>query len=164
MVSISYPATLQVQTVKSLSVSVANYLAAVTGFRSVGRVNQEDFNTSNSSFIFGKHFELVKRPIVMRSILRFTDFSSLSNPTQVFKCDCCFGLFSFLDKLFADVVIDVTLKPRFSPREPFQEAFRPFRAFSLNRSSNSNKLSAGFLELFSLPGLTPKSWVSSPFL
>ncbi len=153
MVSIPYPTTICVNTSKTFFVPVANYLAAVTGFTCISRVNQNQINTSKIGFVLGQQAQLIESPTVVFSSLRKPDFGTLPNPSQIFKSNYA-KVFGFCDKLFADLVVNPMHESSFSPREPSKQSFRTLSAFALNRGSNTGKFSTGFSELLTVPGFT----------
>ncbi len=70
---------------KIFPVTVADYFATVTGFTCVPWVNQNQVNASNIGFVLGQQLKLAERPRIMFSFLRFPDFGTLPNPSQIFK-------------------------------------------------------------------------------
>ena len=156
MVSISYPTTQFIDTAKVFPISVANYFAAVTGFRCISGVNQNQINASNIGFIFAQQSKLVESPGIMFSSLRFSDFGPLPNTSQIFKSNYS-KIRRFFYKLFADIVIDPFLKPSLSTREPSKQSFRRLSAFALNRRSYTGKFGSGFTKLFPMPRFSRRS-------
>ncbi|MBF2080230.1 MAG: hypothetical protein IGR76_17370 [Synechococcales cyanobacterium T60_A2020_003] len=70
---------------------------------------------------------------MLSALLRPFDYGTLSNSSQVFKRNRGIERFSLIDQWTANGVIQPLLKASLSPREPFQEALCPLRAFGLQR-------------------------------
>jgi hypothetical protein len=125
--------------------------AFVTGLTRISRVNQYQLDSRNSGFIGCELAQLVERPTMVLSMLRFTNFGVLPNARQILKRNGRISSLRFVDQLTADGVIDVCLESAFSPREPFKELFCPSDAFGLNARPNMHKVVANFLNLLSRP-------------
>lgn len=124
--------------------------------RGISRWDKDNAHPSQDSFIGDKHPELIKRPIVRSSSLSLVarlSIQRLTNIGQVFKRQCRTYCLSFAHQLSADAVVDVFLKPRFSPREPLEESSRPTSAFGLKRCSDPRVTVASSLQLATIPSL-----------
>ena len=131
-------------------------MTAAASLRGVGRWNKNNRNSSQDSFIGNKHSELVERPIVCFSPLSFIarlGIQRLTNIGQIFKRQCRTYYLSFVYQLSANAVVDIFLKPRFSPREPLEKSSRPTSAFGLKRCSDSGIAVASSLQLATVPSL-----------
>ena len=128
-----------------------------TGLRGVSRLNQNYTNSSNTGFIFCEQSQLKKSPSIDFCSGFLPNFRPQSNTRQVFKSNCRIKLFSLLYKLFADVVIDPFLKPRFLTREPSKQAFCGLSAFGLNRGADADKFISSCSKFVSVPGFSCRS-------
>lgn len=132
-------------------------VASGTGLRSISWWHKHYRNPSNSGFIQNIFFQLVESPIVSFTLFFFTArfaVQRLSDIGQILKHQCCTEFFSFLYKLFTNVVVNPRLKPTFSTREPPKQSFTAFGAFALNVSSDSTIPVSKFVQLFTTPSLT----------
>ena len=115
---------------------MATVATAMTGFRSVGRINHHHGQASRLRFVLHELPQLIEGPGMVQCPLCLAHFGPLAYPGQVFQGDSlprdlCRG-----DELFTDDVVD---RPHMAPlmsRQPFQEAYGPSCAFSLERTSN----------------------------
>ena len=129
-------------------------MATTASLRCVSRRHKDNGDSSQNSFICNKHPELIERPIVRPSPLSFVTglgIQRLANIGQVFKRQCCIYCLGFVYQLSADTVVDIFLKPRFSPREPLEESSRPTSAFGLKRCSDPRVTVASSLQLATIP-------------
>lgn len=131
-----------------------NVMATATSLRGISRWDKDNGNSSQDSFVGDKHPELIKRPIVCPSpfgLVARLGIQRFANIAQVFKRQCRTYCLSFIHQLSADAVVNVFLKPRFFPREPLEESFRPSRAFGLKRCSAKRITVASSLQLATIP-------------
>ncbi len=142
-------------TAKRFCIPLANMQAVMTGLAGGLGLNQNHWDSCNCSLVVGEHSQLIERPVVMLSaLLRPFDYGTLSNSSQVFKRNRGIERFSLIDQLTANGVIQPLLKASLFPREPFQEALCPLRAFGLQRRPDFSEVVANFLDLLTIPGLT----------
>ncbi len=131
-------------------------MASAARLRGISRWNKDNGNSSQDSFIGDKRPKLIERPIVRSSPLSFVpglSIQRLTNISQVFKRQRRTYCRRFVHQLSADAVVDVFLKPRFSPREPLEEPSCPTSAFGLKRCSNSVVAVTSSLQLATIPSL-----------
>lgn len=109
-------------------------VAPMTDFRGVSRIDKHQRDTSRLSLVGDKLPQLVKRPTGVAVALRLAHLRPLPNARQVFQGNLALRRMSFLDKLFADPVVDRSHVALLSPRQPFQKPLRFLRAFGLKRT------------------------------
>jgi len=128
-----------------LACSLSAFSADVTGFRSIGRINENNRNAFAFGLIFDKGAKLIECPRVMQSSLSFPQLLVCSFPDvrQVFKSNGGFLRHSFIDYLTTDPVVDAFLIARLASFEPCHEsaATAPSGSastacFRLNRPAN----------------------------
>jgi hypothetical protein len=108
-----------------LALNRVNVSAVRASLTRVSGWNKNNTDTSNSRFVVNKQPELIKRPVICPTSLGFAArllIQRLSNIGQVFKRQSSPLLFSFLNKLLTDIVIQPLLKALFSPRKPSQKS------------------------------------------
>ena len=110
-----------------------------TPLRSIMRVHVSDYNAFFDGLIFDKGLKLGKRPAVDDGPLPFDESYSLSDMLKVLE-DECIAPVGIIHDLFANTVVYVGHPASFFSAEPFQEFFRSFRAFGLERRPEFNIL------------------------
>jgi len=138
-------------TAKRLSVPVANPMAARTGLGCVGRVDQNNWNTSDRRLIGEERPELIEAPSMMLSALSLSHLGPLANAGQVFECDRAAGGNCFRYDAFRDGVIGGLTKPRFLAAEPPKQPSGRLGAFALDRATRIEITFPDCLSLAPLP-------------
>ncbi len=146
-----------VTTAKHLPVSMPNMQALVAGLGRVCRVDKNHRNSSNGSLVVGEHPQLIERPTMVLSSLRFPNLCPLSDTRKVFKGDSGIQLFGLCYQRLADIVVDPILKSCLSPRKPSQQSSRTASAFGLDKTSDACVFSSDGLKLATIPVSTCRS-------
>lgn len=130
---------------KLLTCSLSALTADVTGFRSVGRVNQNNGNAFSFSLVFDHGAKLIESPRVMQSFLSLSQFlvCSLPDIRQVFQGNSRIAGDSLVNYLTTYPVVHAFLIPCLTSLEPCRESStpssggsRPAACFHLHGASN----------------------------
>ena len=130
---------------KLLACSLSAFTADMAGLRSVGRINQNYWNTFAFGLVFQEQSKLIERPRVMQSSLSLSQLLVCSFPDvcQVFKGNGRILSHSLIDDLTGYPVVDCSGIPCLASFESCRESAataprgsRPTACFRLNRPSN----------------------------
>lgn len=129
--------TICVGAFKHLICSFSNMLTIMARLTRIPWVNSYYFNTIQQSLVFNilsKHREI---PFTKFSPKLFVSpFTCKSDSSEVFNSDSLTLLFSRLNNLFCNSVINNVGVSSFFATKPFQEFFSSLCAFALNRTTN----------------------------
>jgi hypothetical protein len=119
--------------------------------RQVAGIYENNLDSRNSGLVGRELTQLVESPSVALGSRFLPDFRSEPNSRQILESERRVRFHGFFYQLFRDIVVNPRLKPRFLPRKPSKETFRPLSAFGLNRGSCSDKTVTGFSKLIPVP-------------
>jgi hypothetical protein len=159
-VSITMPTTIyQVHTLKLLTLSLTNAVAAVAGLTCVGWIYQHQGNTRTHTFVSQELAQLVERPTVGTSAFCLASWllvRAFSNACQLFDSNTPAIGFGLFDESVTNGVIDVGLEPSFPARQPLLKLPHPsastscaFRSFVLKLRSLFGALVSEICQLLS---------------
>ncbi len=115
----------------------AYFLAAVASFRSVGRGYKVDRNTFSFGFVSNVALQLIERPTVMQTALRFPQslVCTITDSFQIFNSNGFVFQFSFGNNCFDNGMVLNLYRSPFPSTKPFQNAFSILSAFGLKRTA-----------------------------
>lgn len=138
-----------------------NVQTAMARLTRVRRIDCNHLNACLDCLVGNKQSQLIERPAIRTSSLRFGArqfVGAFSDACQVLDGDHRFKRFGLLHNGFADSMVQPLLIAPLSARQPLQDlsrssASRPcaFRAFRLERCSNSRKPISNFLNVLTVP-------------
>lgn len=141
-------------TLEYLLQTLTDMATARAGLAGVGRVNQNNGHPGDVGLVGEKLPQLIERPAMVLSSLRFPHPGPLPNAGQVLKSNRRLSRFGFLDNLLRDAVIDAFSKSSFLAADPPEQLATAFGAFALNARANPEVVIPNSGSAAALPRLT----------
>src|SRR5690606_20142753 len=120
------------------AIAYSYFLAVIAGFGSVIRRYKVNGYTFPFGFVADKALQLIERPTVMQATLRFTKtfVRTRTNTFQIFNSNGFSFSLCFSYNGFGNGVILNLYRSTLLPTKPFQNSFRIFCAFGLQRTTH----------------------------
>ena len=142
----------------------------MAGLRCVGWIDSNHFDSCTNRLIKNKHPQLIKRPTITTSTLCLITrqfVGALPDACQILHSNNSVKCFGLLHDCFADSMVQPLLIASLSSRQPLPNLSRPttsrscaFRAFTLERCSDSTKPISNLLNVSTVP-LSPNGCYSN---
>ena len=113
----------------------------------VSRIDENNRNSSDQSFVLGKTSELIESPRMQAATLSLSNRYPGPDALKIFKSNRSFGVFGFRNQLFGDAVVDVPRESGHPTRKFLKMPLGRLRTFALKSGFKRVKPVSGLVDL-----------------